>query len=389
MSHPFTFDVAIAGGGIVGAACALACAERGLRVGLIEKDVLGSGATAAGMGHIVVMDDSEAQFELTRYSQELWHKLAPTLPPSAEYEQPGTLWIAADREELEGAEQKLAWYAARSVPCRMLTAAELAAAEPNLATGMAGALLVEEDGVVYPPTVALTLALRAKELGASLLIGKAVQEIARGGFVLEDGTDVQADRLVLATGAQSTRLRHDLPVRMRKGHLVITDRYPGHVHHQLVELGYLKSAHSTTADSVAFNVQPRQTGQLLIGSSRQFGSEYSEVDQPVLSAMLKRAALYMPSIAQLSAIRVWTGFRAATPDKLPLIGPDLHHPNLLLATGHEGLGITTSLATAELIADMLTNRASAIPQQPYLPARYSQDEPVHASSIQPRIRSDN
>ena len=157
MSHAIVFDVAVAGGGIVGAACALACAQRGLRVALIERDVLGSGATAAGMGHVVVMDDSEAQFALTRYSQQLWQQLAPDLPPSAEYEPRGTLWIAADHEEMEAAERKHAWYAARSVPTELLTASQLRSAEPNLADGLAGALLVPEDAVVYPPTVALIL----------------------------------------------------------------------------------------------------------------------------------------------------------------------------------------------------------------------------------------
>lgn len=389
MTDRSAFDVAIAGGGIVGAACALACAERGLRVALVERDVLGSGATAAGMGHVVVMDDSEAQFQLTRHSQELWHKLAATLPASAEYEQRGTLWIATDQEELDGAEQKFAFYTARSVPCRMLTASELAKAEPNLAPGLAGALLVESDGVVYPPTVALELARRAEKLGASLMIGKAVRKIGEHLLALDDGSEVRAERLVLAMGAASTDLRPDLPVRRRKGHLVITDRYPGMVRHQLVELGYLKSAHSTSADSVAFNVQPRQTGQLLIGSSRQFGAEQNEVDQPILSAMLQRAALYLPCIGSLSAIRVWTGFRAATPDKLPLIGPDPHDSSLLLATGHEGLGITTSLATAELIADMLTNRTSAIPHQPYLPARYADLKSEAGPRTQLLNRSEN
>ena len=176
----------------------------------------------------------------------------------------------------------------------------------------------------------------------------------------------------MAMGADSLDLLPDLPVRRRKGHLVITDQYPGLVHHQLVELGYLKSAHSTLADSVAFNVQPRKTGQLLIGSSRQFDADHSGVDQRILSSMLARAAMYLPSITGLSAIRVWTGFRAATPDKLPLIGPDVKDPSLLLATGHEGLGITTSLGTAQLIADNLTNAPSPIPTEPYLPARFAE-----------------
>ena len=75
-----SFDAVIVGGGIVGAASAAACARTGMQVALIERDVVGGGATAAGMGHIVVMDDSEAQFELTRYSQLLWSRIAPELP---------------------------------------------------------------------------------------------------------------------------------------------------------------------------------------------------------------------------------------------------------------------------------------------------------------------
>ena len=71
-----------------------------MRVAVVDRDVVGGGATAAGMGHIVVMDDSEAQFALTRYSQQLWQGLRPELPEDVEYEQCGTIWIAADEEEM-------------------------------------------------------------------------------------------------------------------------------------------------------------------------------------------------------------------------------------------------------------------------------------------------
>ena len=60
-----SFDVAIAGGGIVGASCAAECAAAGLSVFVAEPNVIGGGATAAGMGHLVVMDDSPAQIALT------------------------------------------------------------------------------------------------------------------------------------------------------------------------------------------------------------------------------------------------------------------------------------------------------------------------------------
>ena len=181
---------------------------------------------------------------------------------------------------------------------------------------------------------------------------------------------VNAQHIVIATGA-FTALTPQLKIRRRKGHLVLTDRYPGYVHHQLVELGYLKSAHALDDDSVAFNVQPRQNGQLLIGSSRQFGNEDPAVEQQVIQRMLDRANAYLPGLAKLSTIRSWTGFRAATPDKLPLIGPT-DDPTVFLAMGFEGLGITNSPAAARLVLDHLQHRDSAIDSSPFLPSRLSQ-----------------
>ncbi len=374
-----SFDAVIVGGGIVGAATALACAQAGMHVALVERDVIGGGATAAGMGHIVVMDDSEAQFALTRYSQILWSQLARKLPANVEYETPGTLWLAADDEEMAEAEKKLKYYRERNVPGRLLTADEIAEIEPNIGPGLVGALLVPEDAVIYPPTAALHLIELAKELGVALLPGSNAIEMRDGRVLLDDGQELAAPYAINATGAWAPELGGEIPIKKRKGHLVITDRYPGYVRHQLVELGYLKSAHSIASDSVAFNVQPRKTGQILIGSSRQYGDETSNINQRVLSAMLQRAAVYMPSIGSLNAVRVWTGFRAATPDKLPLIGPSLHDDTVWLATGHEGLGITTSLATGALLAAALEGRQASIPLDPYLPSRFKHNNSADAA----------
>ncbi len=189
------------------------------------------------------------------------------------------------------------------------------------------------------------------------------------GVTLTTGLRIDADAVVNAAGWQAARLTPGLEIRPKKGHLVITDRYPGFIRHQVLELGYLKSTHTTDGDSVAFNVQPRRTGQILVGSSRQFDVSDPRVDRPILERMINRAIEYMPGLARLSAIRAWTGFRAATPDSLPIIGPHPDSPGLYLATGHEGLGITTSLGTAELIVDHILGRPSAIPSEPYLPAR--------------------
>jgi glycine/D-amino acid oxidase-like deaminating enzyme len=91
----------------------------------------------------------------------------------------------------------------------------------------------------------------------------------------------------------------------------------------------------------------------------------------MMTAILERAMHYLPAIGTLNVLRAWTGFRAATPDKLPLIGPVPGDSTLWLATGHEGLGITTSLATAELLAAAFTGSAPVIAAEPYLPARFT------------------
>ncbi len=364
-----SYDVAIAGAGIVGAACAAKCAAAGLKVVVVEAGTVGGGATAAGMGHIVVMDDSPAQIALTHYSQTLWMELARELPGDVEYSQCGTIWVGADEEEMAEVERKKELYNGIGVSAEILGPQSLAKAEPNLRPGLAGGLLVPDDAVVYPPCAARFLLERAQSHGAVLRTGKPAVELNGEGIRLLDGAHIAAGVTINATGAWAPELTPGVEVRKRKGHLVITDRYPGFLRHQLVELGYLKSAHSTTADSVAFNVQPRRTGQVLIGSSRQYGAEESSIDAPILGRMLRRAREYMPGLARLVSIRAWTGFRAATPDKLPLIGPCPADARLFLATGHEGLGITTSLATGRLIADQLLGRRPAIPIEPYLPGR--------------------
>lgn len=372
-----TYDIVILGAGIVGAACADEFARRGIRVAVVDRDIVGGGATAAGMGHIVVMDDSEAQFALTRYSQQLWQALRTELPDDVEYEPCGTIWVAADEEEMAEVRRKHAFYTNRGVPTEILDAQRLRQSEPNLRDGLAGGLLVPEDAVLYPPCAARFLMQRAQQHGAKLFLGSRVSAFGEGHVRLSDGVDLTGQRIVNAAGAWSAELTPGIDVKKRKGHLVITDRYPAFLRHQLVELGYLKSAHSVASDSVAFNVQPRRTGQILIGSSRQFGAEHKEVDQQMIVRMLQRAQEYMPSLGQLSAIRIWTGFRAATPDKLPLIGPWPADPSLLLATGHEGLGITTSLATARILVDQITGAKPEIPIEPYLPSRASKEH-AHA-----------
>jgi glycine/D-amino acid oxidase-like deaminating enzyme len=371
-------DALIVGAGIIGAACAAELAARGHRVRVQDADGIGGGATAAGMGHIVVMHDSPAEFALARYSRDLWLELAPRLRARDAFSRCGTLWVAEDDEEWQAARAMHDAFAAQGVSAQLLDSSALRACEPALVPGMAGGLLIEHDSIVYAPAVTqwlLTMSPAAARIEVRL--GAQAVALEAHSVTLANGERIEAAHVIVANGIGATGLIRSLPLQPKKGHLLITDRYPGMIRHELMELGYIKSAHHATGTSVAFNAQPRPTGQLLIGSSRQFDTTDPAVEMPVLAQMLRRAARFLPALPQLNGIRAWTGFRAASPDGLPLIGP-LGDPaagesaaGVWLAVGHEGLGVTTSLATAQLLAAQITGGTAAIPVEPYLPARFA------------------
>jgi D-hydroxyproline dehydrogenase subunit beta len=360
-------DVLVIGAGIVGAACAQELAAAGLSVGILEKSEPAFGATAAGMGHILVLDDSEGQITLTAYSRNLWHSLAPS--DRTEFRITGTLWVAANDDEMRAIELRRDFYQKYGVDVEIVGRDQLYQLEPALVPGLAGGMRIPSDAVLYPPTATAELLDRAFSFGAKYFRSE-IKKVGPHSVELVNGETMEAAHIVLATGADAIKLLPTLPIRKRKGHLAITDRLPRPlIQHQLIETGYLQSAHGSDQASVAFNLQPRSTGQLLIGSSRQFESS-REVELPIVERMLEQAVSYVPALRDCLVTRIWTGFRAATPDGLPLIGPYPNVPGLILATGHEGLGITTSLATAKLVLHHVTGAQAEIDPTPYLPDRF-------------------
>ena len=278
--------------------------------------MIGGGATAAGMGHVVVMDDSPAQLALTALlAARLWQELVAELPADCEYDPCGTLWVAADEEEMAAAREKEQTLRAHGVAAELLDARQLAEAEPQLAPRAGG-----RPGRAGRPGRISALCRPLADRSGPRVKGPKFVWAARSSrwaaimSMLADGT-----RLTAGDGGQRrgngrcAALAPGVPIRPRKGHLAITERYPGFLHHQLIELGYIKSARETPTESVAFNVQPRRTGQVLIGSSRQFEQRIGAVSKsPILRRMLCRAIEYLPGLARLTVVRTWTGFRAAS-----------------------------------------------------------------------------
>ncbi len=362
-------EAIVIGAGIVGACCAWRLAREGFAVRVIDRRGVGAGASGAGMGHIVVMDEPEAELALTARSRALWDQVLPRLPVEAGWRRWGTLWVAADAEEMAAARAKAERLNVAGVEAMVLSGAEVAAREPRLRKGLAGGVVVPGDSIVLPPVAAAWLLVEAGIVGDRMMTGRAVAKVVPRGVLMDDGTKLSADVVVNAAGIWARELSRGLPLRARKGHLVMMEERQGFCSHQIVEMGYVKKAHGGGAESVSFNVQPRASGNIVIGSSRQFDVESEDVDDRMIGAMMASAAAYMPAVLELKTVRMWTGLRAATPDGLPIIGAHPLMDGVYLAGGHEGLGLTMAMGTAELIADVVAGREPVMDARPYSPAR--------------------
>ncbi|MES2319494.1 MAG: FAD-dependent oxidoreductase [Pseudomonadota bacterium] len=364
-------DVLVVGAGIVGAACALALREEGMDVGLLDAATPGAGVTAAGMGHLVALDDTDDELGLCLLSLELWRDFFRAHPGVGEPRHCGTLWIAENEDQLAEAARRAERLSARACSAEMVNPRQLRQLEPVLRRGLCGALRVRGDSVVYPPAVADFLARRLVGMGGALYLGQRVLAIGDGAVTLANGGRMNAGCVVLAAGAQVAALLPEVPVFARKGHLAITDRYPGRLQHQVVSMEYGPHACGGAALAVAANVQPRASGQWLVGSCRQDGQHDSAVDPAVLAMVLRSAMGLLPCLGQMNIVRAWTGMRPASPDGRPLLGAHPGRPGVWLACGHEGLGVTTAFASARLLADQILGRAGTLDPTPYLPSRFA------------------
>lgn len=368
MSPP---DVIVVGAGIVGAAVASLAAAEGLRVLVVADRTPGDGATAAGMGHLVVLDDDPSELHLSRYSLGLWRAWRDHA--AAEYSPTGTLWIATHAQEVAQLEAKHARLQASGIAAHWLEAADIRRCEPSLRADLPAAVRVPGDAVVYAPRVAHAMVAEACRLHGARLLSASVHRVLPRSVLLNDGRRLDASVVVVAAGLHTRSLLPELPFIGRKGHLAITDRVPLPLSHQVVEIGYGSSAHGG-GDSVAFNVQPRPTGQVLIGSCRQPGRDDSAIDNDMLGRMLQRACHFMPVLVDAPVIRCWTGVRPGTPDGRPYVGRWPLMNDVWVAAGHEGLGITTALGSARIVIDQMLGRALHVDASPFDPARVLREQ---------------
>jgi glycine/D-amino acid oxidase-like deaminating enzyme len=387
-------EVIIVGAGIVGAACAYALSRAGLAVTVIEAKAAASGTSGQGEGNILVSDRGPgAELVLAQYSLTRWDRieqeLAERLParfPAIEYERKGGVVVATTEA---GAESLLA-FAGTQRPAGV-TAIELdhdgaLALEPHLNPEVTAAVHYPQDAQVQPVIATEALLAAARALGAMTIFGEAVIGALRGPGDAITGVrtkraEYQAGQVIIACGPWSAQVAETLgswlPVRPRRGVLLVTTRMPHKIFHKVYDADYVGAVasddHGLQTSSV---IESTAGGTVLVGSSRRQSGFDQSLDLQAVREIARKAITVFPFLADASVMRVYGGLRPFMPDHLPVIGPDPLISGLWHATGHEGAGISLSLGTGDLITSLITGRTPPVDPQPYAPARLPRPETV-------------
>lgn len=395
-------DAVVIGAGIIGAASARALAAAGLSVTVIDAQSAASGTTGQGEGNILVSDKLPGpELQLARYSLRLWDalgaQLAEELPPpvaAIEYERKGGLVVATEQAGAAPLAAFAASQRAAGVDARQASPGEALELEPDLNRGTAAAVFYPEDAQVQPVIATEALLASARAKGARVAFGERVTGAVRGhgGRITGVRTtrgEYHARHVVLAAGAWSgeaaAALGAWLPVRPRRGVLLVTTRMPHRIFHKVYDADYVGAVESDdTALQTSSVIESTAGGTVLIGSSRRQQGFDSRLDTEAVREIARKAVRVFPFLADAAVMRVYGGFRPFMPDHLPVIGPDPEADGLWHATGHEGAGIGLSLGTAGLITDLITGAAPAVDPAPFAPARPSlravRDEAAAAGS---------
>ncbi|WEB39151.1 FAD-binding oxidoreductase [Streptomyces yunnanensis] len=374
-------DVIVVGAGVVGAACAYYAARSGLRVAVLDRGPVAGGTTGAGEGNLLVSDKEPGpELELARTSGELWRKLSQELPPDIEYEPKGGLVVASDEAGMAALRDFASGQRGAGVTAEEVPADRLRDLEPHLAAGLAGGFHYPQDAQVMPALAAAHL-LRAGGERVRLRLGEEVTGLLTGASGEIRGVrttvgELHAPYVVNAAGTwggEIARLaRVTLPVRPRRGFVLVTEPLPRVVRRKVYAADYVADvASGSAALQTSAVVEGTPAGPVLIGASRERVGYDRTLSPEALRRLAAQAIALFPVLAGIRAMRTYVGFRPYLPDHLPAIGPDPRVPGLLHACGHEGAGIGLAPATGLAIARSLTGGEPPLDIAPFRPERFS------------------
>ena len=349
MTSSRSVDIAIVGGGIVGASCAYFLADRGADVLLLESGRVGREASGVNAGGVRQQARALPELPLALESLALWAELGKRLDASLDYERCGDLRLVETEADVERVRVIADGERTAGLALEWVEGTALRSLVPALSPRVIGGTFCPTGGQANPLLVAPTFGKRAQELGAVLWEGSAVHAIRRdgAGFALEsDNGPVRAARLVLTAGAWTPRLAAGLgletPIALFVPQMTATVPLPPVL--GTVLLGF----------SRRLSMKQMRSGAVLVGGGKRgWGDLVTRARGPAeenirLGAV--DAVEVLPVLAGAETTRSWVGLEGLTPDEMPIID---RVDGVHVAAGFCGHGFAIGPVVGRLLSEWL------------------------------------
>ena len=380
---PKTADVVVIGAGVVGCSVAYYLAREGVNVTILERDAIGSGASAHATGSLSLLGAEFSpgpSFQIARASSSEFQQIVPELESATSmdllYQRRPSLRLALDDEEVDLIKSLMVWQQPH-VKMHWIDAHEVHSIEPRLSPSIIGAVYEDESAQVDSYRLNLALGRGAELMGANILYREVTGLVTSGPTISGVKTaseDIHCGTVVVAAGTWSRAftpwLGFPVPVRPMKGERLLLN-YPGEPLPVLISSP--KRGHMIS----------RMDGLTSVGSTG--GRDYDQKElfwgeefdrQPTESArleLLQRAIDVFPDLERAELVQQLAGSRPLSPDSKPIIGPVPGREGVLLATGHTTKGIHLGPITGRIITDYICRGSTRIipDMSEFLPERFA------------------
>jgi glycine oxidase len=363
------FDVAIAGGGLIGGSIALELARAGLRVGLFDRQEPGQEASWAGAGILSPAPESAAMISLVplaKSSMAIYPKFVRIVEEmsgqSVGYRPKGTLQAIFSRDAREELSTVIALHHGLGLKAEPLRAEDARELEPALSDELEAAVLRPEEASVDNRALTQAVLEAARRSGVQFFAGSEVEAISREGSrcvgLHLNKEKIEAEWTVIAAGCYSANIEGVAgyaPVRPAKGQMIA------------LRAGNLKIERVLWSEKIY--LVPRNDGRVLAGATVEYTGFEKGLTAGGLEKLLAGTLELAPCLAHARVEETWAGLRPDSPDHLPILGPT-ELDGLLIATGHFRGGILLTPITAQLVREWVTQQRVSVDWDRFSPMRF-------------------
>lgn len=372
--------IVVAGAGITGAATALALAEAGFAVTLLDRAAAGSAVSGASLACLGTHMSSEIELPQLIWATRRWAEWDRRFAGAFHYRRCGQIRFIEHEADIPVAEQWIALERAAGLTPELLTRQRLRAVEPALTGPLVAASWSPTDALVNPFLAVRCLISAAVAAGAQFRGHCPVEaiDVAAGRVtgVVTPGGRIAADAVVVTGGPWTAELVAPLgvalPILPRKAQCLATIRQPVTIRGVV---GGCKSDHGGV-DAGYTQIQQSEAGQILFntvlaGGLSEAGAQghVPEVDRRFVLDSIDTLTRLFPALRAVELLRSWVRYEAVTPDDRFIVGA-AGPAGLLVAAGDNGTGFCRAPVIGEVIAAALSGRTCAIDPAPYDPGRF-------------------